>query len=289
LNTFLFFVYSQQIKITSIKYPPNTANPNTQNKMSRIHCSQCGQVGHNRRNRNCPVNIDAMNIAQTFTMPPLTSQRTTLCRTRFLVATNALTELTQFISRTNDVSRSDYVLGVVVKTHLFCRSMNQALEVDTDETTPMISHEHIFEMLFNQVSAFNNILDVIIDLPIRLVVSLDGRHFNSTLSNPNPTTTVALKRTSAYLKEITLIQDFTITETSPNCDCTICFDEVMAMDVIATNCKHTFCGTCIKGFTTSIKDNTKKPDCPMCRCYITQLKIANQQVYNEIHSHILNL
>jgi hypothetical protein len=59
--------------------------------------------------------------------------------------------------------------------------------------------------------------------------------------------------------------------------------------LIVTNCNHSFCGTCIKRFTDSIKDKTQIPNCPMCRTDLTGFKVGNQQIYEEIQEHILNL
>jgi hypothetical protein len=98
-----------------------------------------------------------------------------------------------------------------------------------------------------------------------------------------------VKRTSAYFKEISLIQDLTIEKDAPECDCPLCFDSVPVTDVLNTNCNHSFCVTCVKGFATVNKDKTKKPDCPMCRTDITEFKVGNQQVFADIQNHILKL
>ncbi len=152
----------------------------------------------------------------------------------------------------------------------------------------------MFEHFSAQINLFNAFLSTHISTSFSLVASFQDGKFNLILYNPNGTSidaicTANVKRTSAYFKEIVLAQDLTIAEDAPACDCPLCFDAVPATDVLVTNCKHSFCVICVKGFATVNKDKTKKPDCPMCRTDLTEFKVGNQQVYNEISEHILNL
>jgi len=256
--------------------------------MSRIiRCSQCGQEGHNRRNRNCPVNFNRTSVAQPVqtittqhTMTPEARARVTLINSRLSDAMNELDRLTRFISRQN---RSGYTIGVFVTTMLFCEKINLALDIDNG-ATQLIEHVSIFEQLSELIGIFNNTFALIRRRTI-INVSLRNRRFYATMGSPP--TAVPLKRTSDYLKEVALIQDTPVTDNA--CECPLCFDSFASAELIVTNCNHSFCGICIKGFADSIKDKTKKPNCPMCRADLTEFKIGNQQVYNEISEHILNL
>lgn len=259
--------------------------------MSRIRCSQCGQEGHNRRNRNCPVNSNQI-IPETSAIPfthtimtPEITEMINQCRTRLLTAIEDLTLLAQLINRPDALPPIEYVVAVVLKTNLFCTNINLALECDL-VTTPLISQDHIFEMLSQHIYNFNVILELIIQTPTRLVVSLQNNRFSSSLNTIVP---ALEKSTSAYFKEIPLINDLTIAEDAPSCECPLCFDEFAATDVLVTNCNHSFCGTCVKEYATINKNKIKKPDCPMCRADITEFKIGNPQVHNDISNHILNL
>jgi Zinc finger, C3HC4 type (RING finger) len=101
-----------------------------------------------------------------------------------------------------------------------------------------------------------------------------------------------VKRTNEYLKVLTL----TFEDTKENkeedakeeevCPCPICFDTLTLKDIVKTNCHHGYCTDCIKNMTTSIKDNTHEPTCPLCRTTITGFTIGNQELCIEIKNHL---
>ena len=258
--------------------------------MSRIHCSQCGERGHNKRNIRCPVNKQ-QTLLRRFTtsvetqidMTPEIQERITLCKNRLFDAIKELIQLIEFISQPNAHPRSDYIIAVIVRSCIFCDKINQALQCDLADT-PLIMHDNLFQYFTQNIYTFNVIMGTMVSSTARLVTSFQNRIFTSTIEELTPT-----KRTSDYLKEISFVQDLTIDESASSCYCPLCFDDVTAIDVVITNCNHSYCGTCIKEFATVDKDKTKKPNCPMCRTDLTSFKIGNQNVYNEVREHILNL
>jgi len=275
--------------------------------MSRIHCSHCGRAGHTRGNYHCLVNTHQRNTNSPFVvkwvfqrstsrMTPENRQRFNQCRTYLSDAIDELTVMARRIStyrQTNAPPNSYFMMDVIRQIQRFVPKINQALEYDS-VTRPLISAAPIFTYLMAQITRFNELMMTI----ITIVASLENHRFSwrwLEIEEPIPVVqhNVAqrpvAKRTSAYFKEIALIQDLTIAEDAPACDCPLCFDAVPATDVLVTNCKHSFCVTCIKGFATVNKDKTKKPDCPMCRTDLTEFKVGNQTVHNEISEHILNL
>jgi len=190
--------------------------------------------------------------------------------------------LEQFIPRQDDFPRNDYILTVVAISITFCEKMNIALESDSVEP-PLITPIPIFERFSENIGIFNAIMA---GGSYAITVSFQNNRFRSTVPNQNAS---VVKRTSAYFKEVSLVHDLTVAEDAPECDCPLCFDAVPATDIIVTNCNHSFCGTCVKGFSTSIKDKTQIPNCPMCRTDLTEFKVGSPQVYADIQSHILNL
>ena len=280
--------------------------------MSRIHCSHCGQAGHNRTNYHCLVNTHKRNtnspfvVKWVFPFPRSTSRRTpeniqrfNQCRTYLSDAIDALTEMTRCIRLyqtgmqlyirivQNEAQPTSYFMtDVLIQLSIFVTKINLALEHDS-ANRPLISAAPIFTYFISQIRMVNEIMST----TIIVVASLQNHRFSCVLLDMQQYAVErpVVKRTSAYFKEIALIQDLTIEKDAPGCDCPLCFDAVPATDVLVTNCKHSFCVTCIKGFATVNKDKTKKPDCPMCRTDLTELKVGNQTVHNEISEHILNL
>ena len=260
--------------------------------MPRNHCSQCRQEGHNKRNRNCPVNVrqkifqlvwNSTTFNQCIVMPE-SRERANLCKSLLLNAIIEYIDLYNLVSR--PVSSSEFVIGVFNKTNSFCDKMNLALESDFPDT-PLISPILLFESFTSQINLFNTFISSIIASSIDISTSFEDNRFDWTLVNPTPTATA--KKTSAYLKEMSFVHLLTIDEDAPSCDCAICFDEISALSSIVTNCNHSFCEICIQGFTNANKDKTNKLNCPLCRTDLTEFKIGNQQVLNNIREHILNL
>ena len=278
--------------------------------MSRIHCSQCGQTGHNRTNRHCLVNVHQRNMNVPFVikwvfprstshMTPANRERIVRCRNYLSQAIDELTDMTQYIhtyhSEAIDQLMVQYIIrlyqdDILTKLNLFCHKINKALEYDSADR-PIISTAPIFTYLMRQISQFNEINETI-HTRLQVTASLHNRIITWAFrgyEEPPTTPQHALKSSSAYFKEMSFINDFTIAEDAPRCDCPLCFDAFPATDVLVTNCNHSFCVTCIKGFATANKDKTKKPECPMCRTDLTEFKVGNQQIHNEISEHLLNL
>ncbi len=221
-------------------------------------------------------------------IPSELQPRAAQCLIRLLDAMKGLLQLNDIISQPNTYPPTDYVFAIICKSHEVCNKLNLALQSDLPET-PLISREPLFDYFTEQIEAFNIILGTLFQSPFRIVIANQDGHFTHNLVNTEPATRTSEKKTSEYLKEMSFVQDLTIEENAPGCDCPLCFDEVSAVNVVVTNCNHSFCGTCIKGYANANKDKTKKPNCPMCRTDLTELKIGNQQMYNDINQHILNL
>ena len=287
---FMLFAEKQNGIHSSIKYPNRTRQ---KTKMARIHCSRCGQEGHNRRNIRCPQNSNR-RLLTAFTAPPSTPQteitpetlvRIRVCKTILFNAIECLVNLTQFISQPLTVSVPDYIVTVMRKISTFCKKINLALASDSVER-PLILPVPLFDYFNTQIELFNTRLQNLIGSRFNIETCFQNNKFEWILVNLNE---LSEKRTSEYFKEISLVHDLTIPDDASTCDCPLCFDAIPATDALVTNCNHSFCVTCVKGFATANKDKTKIPDCPMCRTDITNFKVGNQLVQNEISEHLLNL
>lgn len=292
--------------------------------MSRIHCSQCGQAGHNRRNRMCPVNVQMRTTPQVSTPQTLMSFITPLCVrsddiSLFIVhmynesgimliesfepnirrqceewmvkALQELCNMLQYVTQEHDIQTTPdlntFMNNYTTMCITFCILINSVFEHDVNER---LDASEIFNYLGASISIFNRVARRSYgNSQTRIIPSLQNRRFTFQEINMPPEIS-ARKRTSVYFKEISLVHDLTIAEdTATECDCPLCFEPVTATDSIVTNCKHSFCGTCINGYATAIKHNTKKPNCPMCRTNLTTFTIGNQKVYEETREHIANL
>ncbi|NBW57385.1 hypothetical protein EBR43_06300 [bacterium] len=274
--------------------------------MSRIRCSQCGQEGHNRRNRECPVNVQQrssptsvavpaseeerhLNIENLNTTPVLINPRANRYHTYFNRATHNFEILVNLMNtrQQQNMSVSGFILGCVAIVQLICNDMCRALEHDNVPAIHASIHSGFFQQLEHQVQTLNEMIRTLnSSATVRVFVYLtDTGRFKMTLVE----TAERRKRTSAYFKEISLVVDLTIEEGAPGCECPICFDEMPAQDAIYTNCKHSYCGTCLKGLATSIKDKTEKPCCSMCRTDITHLTFGKREVFQGVSQHFKNL
>ena len=251
--------------------------------MSRIHCSQCGQAGHNKRNRNCQVNIQRGSVFSDITTE--TREKVRKCREYMNHAITSLSSLTDYFQQyhSNPTRMIYFVIYSIDTLNVFCEKINLAIEFDLEER-PLIRPQHILYYLSAQVDCFNNIFGQVSQSANRITAQYADRKFSVSWIRVEPEYT----RASMYLKTIALVQDLTI-EDQVLCECPMCFDEFDSQSVVVTNCKHSFCAPCIKGYSTAIKDKTKRPNCPMCRTDITEFKIGKFEIYEEIHAHLLNL
>lgn len=262
--------------------------------MPRIHCSQCGQEGHNRRNRRCPSFVPVVvhvvvPATHPIARPEIINARQNLCRSLLAEAVRELATFIQYIEvarRHTETGTTSglFIIQLFTKLTSFCAKMNRALEYDTNRN--LINAQAVFEELSEQVEHLNTfIVETTLMSSYRMTILFADRRFNARLVDETGNAAVN-NSTKAYLKQLPLVQDL---NEDPACDCPICFDAIGATESIVTNCQHSFCVTCIKEFTSSIKNATKKPKCPMCRTTITQFKTGKSQVYTEISEHLKNL
>jgi len=61
-------------------------------------------------------------------------------------------------------------------------------------------------------------------------------------------------------------------------DCPICLDTFPKMEILTTNCNHTFCKNCV---FSHIDHANQHPTCPMCRTCIVTIEIKDVEIYNE--------
>jgi len=250
-------------------------------------CSQCGQTGHNRRNRMCPGNQPHLSIPQA-PRPEIIDQRNILCQTYFATACNELALLRRSINERvpNHATAGQFILNSFRFVENFCTYYTRALHYD-DFQLPLISanYEH-FRLLEEEVIRVNNILQTeVMATPLRVYVYLtEGRCAYMRLLIPEHEP--KHKPTLTYLKELSLVHDLTVSSEDNNYECPICYDEVNPLSVVYTNCKHGYCGTCVKHLSFHMKGKSGIPACSLCKQEITSLAFGNTELYNEIHNHI---
>jgi hypothetical protein len=187
---------------------------------------------------------------------------------------------------------SQYLLTSIGIVDVICRELTTALRYDNTQALPVIQIDPLLSQLVAQVTRLNHIIQASNSGSVMVGIALTDRVFQFSLIESAPTRPVmtpVVLRGSAYLKQVALVQDLTVSKEAPSCECPLCLEETKAVDTILTNCKHGFCGTCIKSLATSIKDSTKKPCCPMCRQEITELTARTFEAYNEMEQHISSL
>jgi len=284
----------------------------------RYCCSQCGQPGHNKRNYDCPTNVDAREKAE----EQQEAMREALIHLRRSEEVNEI--LTKVLTHWQSTSSSSPIEACVSTALLLitcaCRTYRSA--------TVYYNARSLLASIEENVRKLNRIL-MIHQEPHPLAIYTLGTIilFHPEDSGPEPlyravhqlspvgpmipvgdirfTVDIVrtliyprqiVKRTNEYLKVLNL----TFEDTKENkeldakendtkeddCPCPICFDTLILKDVVKTNCHHGYCTDCIKNMTTSIKDNTHEPKCPLCRTTITGFTIGNQELCIEIKNHL---
>jgi hypothetical protein len=234
-------------------------------------CSQCGQVGHNSRNRNCPINIADIESRQQREHSLLEVELE--CRLDLIFDTigkwaRMEIGIREFMSDIVPMVTEACISMTNVMTHGFDVSDNFTRLSSYSDSINRIVHRYGRSRFSIWVSITEG--GVFNEITYRQPLAYIGR------APPVPPP-VPMPMPSFWLKDISLV-----TATGVACECPICFDAVSADASISTNCGHGFCGTCINGLATA----NKKPSCPMCREAITELKMGSQEVLNEIQNHI---
>ena len=250
-------------------------------------CSQCGQQGHNKRNRECPENVRMRAEADEAN-----------ARLREGLESNALAHLQVMIMRENlekweqrRVSTHVFIRNVLVNIQLACHHISISTREEISVSGFFAEFERLVEVVNRVIrrhtssrykieiifTATGGIIAELVPFPpVNIIEDLEEEE-------------EPVKTTSIYLKNISLVCDLTIKEDAPGCECPLCFDQLSATEAVFTGCNHAYCGTCIKSLATSIKNKTVKPSCPMCRTEITQLAFGKQEIYTEIDQFLTNL
>jgi hypothetical protein len=270
--------------------------------MSRNRCSQCGQEGHNRRNRGCRVNLEqAQAQAQAHILIPEPNPTVisipepepesvlNLFHTYSKRATDNFATLVKFMNNHQQylqegMTAVNFLLSCITIIHLICDDMSLALDHNNTPARYRALTATLFHQLETKIQTLNEMIETCnprATIRVFLYLTETGR-FKINLVNIDEK-----KRTSAYLREISLV----LTDADPdsNCECPLCFDPLPSSDAVFTGCNHPYCAPCFKTLATSIKDKTVRPTCSLCRAEITQLSFGKVEICNEISQHFYNL
>jgi len=279
-----------------------------------IHCSQCGEEGHNKRNNKCRVNIATRLERYNIVTEKILSIRNMNCQiTQILEQQRIVLPLEEMIF--SCLLMLQYVCATIkdirVITHAVAsvtlhledniRKLNRILML-YQEPHPTAFYElgaiqlnyipypsilcrsvYLLEPLNSYFTITGNILSSAIVR--QLIRPQNAAHF----IRPNK------KRTIEYLKEMTVEHEnatqkqVTTSQSSEHNVCPICLTEIEHHQSIYTQCNHVFCASCMKDLTTSIKDNTTEPSCPLCRSTITKLVTENHELCLEMSNHLTSL
>ena len=281
----------------------------------RTTCSQCGQEGHNRRNLSCPINVrlrefaweeeraveserlrqaivvrlahveaerlrheeeDAVRLRAATAFEFLSSRHPAIEVQVFLQAIDGL--VAQYDRRV--IGRHTFIVQVLDIMKFVCCSIRYMVDNELERRDVIASFVLRIACINHALWCMNphEYVEMVYE-PTRSWVSF--RIIPSIPDNRQP------KLSSAYWKECSLVKDSSIGE--EEIQCPLCFDQVSGPDVIRTNCKHSYCGCCIKQLASSSRNKTQKPTCPMCRTDITELTVGNDRAYTEISTHFTTL
>lgn len=241
-----------------------------------VHCSLCGQEGHNRRSRRCPVNVEAL---------PPTPVEAVIEPTIYDAIVNNVDRISDYISRweNRELGTSQFISLAKPTVTWVCYYMTQALSSG-------IEFGRLLEHFRNEVITINRIVhrygrqEFAISIRVTQDTVFPEIVYRAQLAN-GWRQQAPVPRTPTHLKAVSVVTTPVI-----GCDCPICFESIADTAAVYTNCSHGFCVTCIKGLATSIKDRNRnqKPTCPMCRQEITELK-GSVEVCTEVNNHLTSI
>ena len=246
-------------------------------KMPR-YCSQCGLEGHTKRNVDCPIN----KIDRKY---QLIAEQIDACQFPY--------QKLDILDRTiiylkNDLSGALRNYSLSERTAIYYhRSFleSKAKRIDAQKNGTMEEVLRVSDEMKCAEANFKIMKQcLIVDTHLKNKLREQIRRFYVTQN----VITMFTKHTSDYLKEMTMVNDLTLSEVA-TCDCPLCYDTVLVKDALQTNCSHSYCVECVKNFSTSIKDKTTSPACPCCRTTITEITTGNSAILVDLRTHLLRL
>lgn len=277
-------------------------------------CSQCGQQGHNKRNRNCPVNVEVRETRE--------EMRVAWRELRNADSMNNM--LTQLLERWQGVVSLEQCLNAgFLFIEVACRSFRVArrhyysssLLASIGENVRKINRLLMIHQEPNPLAVYS--LGTILLLqaegsegpqpvyravyqlsPVGARVPLGNVPFSEEHVRELIRPRQVAKYSSEYWKELTITtststlvveEETKNQEDNKNHDCPVCFETVSSKNVVHTNCRHGYCCDCVKNLASSMKDNTQQPTCPMCRTALTGLNVENEEICTEIKTHLRSL
>jgi len=295
------------------------ANTNANANATYIRCTRCNQLGHNSRNRNCPANARPVNATPIPTRStPTPSTPASPCRR----CNGIRTCICAMVANASNLY--NFTIGINTRTEELIREQGQIMNRDGLITNLIndgdINAAEFFERckvffdttrtyLDNLQTTFRTQHDIYLrtlrvyrrNTNIRgltLTVNTRGEHIHqpSTQTNtiPRPTrrrnrpirpTTTQINKYN-YIKLLCKNQNEPLPE---NNDCIICYETCQKNNAIYTNCKHSYCLSCITTYMENKRSSFNKPNCPMCRTQITEFNTYDtdsfQTLGNSIYMH----
>lgn len=253
------------------------------------YCSQCGMVGHNKRNRICRINVIEkrfQTIVQEVEEVLDIAEKREILRTALLEISSERDRLKQTVNLERLTSEFYFQqLDDARRAHNLAQHtgpMELCIETYNQFECARVSRDIMYRNYTTAVKCKKALDFVYMKL-------LDMRDIlNEPLFPPPPL--VRPKITLQYLKEMVVVLDVTSSvDKKELCECPVCYDKFDFKDVIQTNCGHSYCLDCMKNFATSIKDKTIEPTCPLCRGTIQELKTLNCDILCDYVRHVAAL
>ena len=243
-------------------------------------CSQCGQSGHTRRSRQCPLNIRALNAVPVPEVPIVDLNLGPVDQAR-----SQLDLLNEHIIRWEhmDIRIRDFIEIVPEIIKKACLYASEPLRQGEDLTD-------FLQEFKSSVIKVNVIIHRYGERRFCFSIkkALDGSIFLHDMNAVTAPVYSVVMHTSDYFKEVSLTLHL-VSDHDISCECPLCFDQLPSTEAVFTGCNHPYCASCFKTLATSIKDKTVRPSCSLCRSEITQLSFGKVEICNEISQHFYNL
>ena len=218
--------------------------------MNMYTCSNCNGIGHNKRNKNCPVN----RVIQETQGTPIQSIKTTVPE---LVTTYKKPVIIYdnihsiYFSIVKEQYLTPYVISICMKNNTarwcYTRGDHKYMVSNNGADRPNKNNIHIAFII------------------------------------PRPTNAVL----SILIWDLIYIPPTTVRSSS--CECPICYEKIISNKLVKMSCEHSFCLQCIQGCITSIQTTEQIFVCPMCRQQSNSITLSNPTIYNTIANTLYKL
>jgi hypothetical protein len=106
--------------------------------------------------------------------------------------------------------------------------------------------------------------------------------YNTQLNN-------SVSESNRHINTICVVLNEKVIENGAQMECPVCYCDVDCKDFAETDCKHSYCKSCVSRNIVSFSEKQCCPSCPFCRRDIKMVSVQSQEILEELTHVFTNI